>query len=713
MTKATESSSDGLRFVQLTRAEVKQDAVHDFVAHTADGIHIAMIGSKTKIITLELTTKVNCHGPSPYTCAVYDLRMERPLDKLAKKVNLAKIYDSCDVLETQSLTLEPVYIANCSTEVPPAKLVAANWAPMPLKNGQMLLAALNSHGSLMFLSQPSGHTRWRRLEGLDVADTLNETILPPFEVPAKNIKTFKQYKAYMDRSWITSFAWSIHEKSDTQQLLLGTASGGLFTLHLSSDAQVVLQHQQFQSTLGRICYIRAFKKLVVVGDNNGLVHLYNLSNNEGGLFLLKALWLRPDRVGIQYVELTYCSKYDCYFIAFCKGAHLLVWCMPNSKNDPWLEAQLYVGGIKITGLSALSSNVFALTTARQELKRVELTLSMSNKQTQLSLSMEPIEIEDCENYQLLGVFCSRHKNLLSVLHYRNEESEVTTALARHATTIRLGKLHKSSALDQLSVVLEPNKPMNHYVDILAEMRLEVLNQMNIERYEQFASLENMELDEEATEAQQMQLQLKYHVLDAKLHVQETMALHSNQADQTKREMGFLLKVLSLTHIRLRLQYLVSLEKYTEFQYQTASWMMAESMRMCAKLEQQVQADQQQELQEDHYLPQAKKQQALNAIIRRFLGQMSSPLKKLYLGLGYEAPAIGAPTDDSAGEMREKTLRCRVSFLEITPTLDQHFCSLCARKVLIDKAKLLELYEPAATILCPFCRGSLQMELFGS
>ncbi|XP_030372252.1 uncharacterized protein LOC115622459 [Scaptodrosophila lebanonensis] len=261
----------------------------------------------------------------------------------------------------------------------------------------------------------------------------------------------------MDRSWITSFAWSIHEKSDTQQLLLGTASGGLFTLHLSSDAQVVLQHQQFQSTLGRICYIRAFKKLVVVGDNNGLVHLYNLSNNEGGLFLLKALWLRPDRVGTQYVELTYCFKYDCYFIAICKGAHLLVWCMPNSKNDPWLEAQLYVGGTKITGLSALSSNVFALTTARQELKRVELTLSMSNKQTQLSLSMEPIEIEDCENYQLLGVFCSRHKNLLSVLQFRNEESEVTTALARHATTIRLGKLHKSSALDQLSVVLEPNK----------------------------------------------------------------------------------------------------------------------------------------------------------------------------------------------------------------------------------------------------------------
>ncbi|XP_034482640.1 uncharacterized protein LOC117788084 [Drosophila innubila] len=686
MRKATEASAGDekadivLKFQQLAKDKVKQDNPHDFICSTMDGNCIALVGSKVELLTLELTNKSTHHLPFPYIQAnLKSMTKNRPLDKLAKQANLQEIYDNCNALEMQQLVLQPVYIAINTPEVPDPNLLAASWSPHLLPGGQMLLALLNSYGALELVTKSPGGSFWRHYEkGLDIATTLGEQLQPPYEVSAAEIDTFRHYQSFVDRSWITSFAWRpLKTDSGNYVIVLGTAAGSLWILTLCPEARTVLSHCELHTLLGRICFMHPFEDLLLVGDNNGLVHLYRFNEAEDeGLSLVKPLWLRPDHMGLQQAVISHCPERDCYYIVCCKAAHLLIWCMPRKETGNWLETRFLVGGMKITALCDLGNCSYGVGTARGQLYRIELI----HKSAQLSFSKRLIEMENTDNYQPAGVFCSQHKNILTVIYTRNNEYLLNSTYQRVHLPICLGKLEMGDSLGQLVEGLSPNEAIHCYMDILVEVRMEIFNHFELEKYVNYLPLDMFAFDELASQSLLHQLQVKYHIIDALIQVQQ---YQSPERFETERQL--LLAMLATTHIRLRLQHLANLDELTTFQRKAAQCQLEENARIKQRMDQQLQ-----------------KEKPLNVTIKRFLNQMEIHFEALQTKFGvFKSPEVDA---------KQQAKRCCISYVELVPDLSQHYCTLCDRQVLIDQQLLLELYEPGSRLLCPFCHGAYKLEI---
>ncbi|XP_016934372.2 uncharacterized protein [Drosophila suzukii] len=692
MTKVTEGEiSDGvedvgkpnLEFPVLAKGFVRQDSIHDFVSSHADRNFVALSGSKSDVVTLELNSKFMVVDPFPYFVAIFESNVEelRPLDALANQVNLVAIYDSCNVLEAQHLALEPGYTAVCSLSVPPARLVTVKRAPKLLANGNLLLASLNTYGSLSLMSKPAEYNRWSRLEELNIAVVLRDTLLPEMEIA--KITNFRQYQAFINRAWITMFTWLPHESeaNGSMVLILGTATGSLWLLTLSPDVKTILSHQQTQTSLGRICYIHAFEGLLLVGDINGLIHLYQFSAQETtGLILTKTLWEKADRLGLQMAVITQCPAKDCYYITCCKAAHLLTWCMPRSEEKECLEARLYVGGVKITGLCSLDDTSYAAGTATSQLQHIQII----HENNQLSLKMQSIAMYGLQDFQLMGLCTSGNKNLMTMFLYRNKEYMCQTVSQKKQCVMQILKVGKQDALAQLSSRLEIDKPINNYIDLLAELRLHVFAEENWQKYIDYGPLDSFQFTETATEIQLQQLQLKFHVLQSVLRLQSSLLQLTVHIKNTQDEMQLLVAMLLITHIRLRLQFIGSLSQRTPFQEVVIKCMFEEAQRLVNKLK----AD----FTEEH---------VLGATTKAFVDQIGIHLQFLHEKLGN--PVIADPTD-------KQVLRCTASFVEISPSLDRRYCSLCERTILFELENLQELYDLGRNLTCPVCHGSFAVEM---
>ncbi|XP_016966245.1 uncharacterized protein LOC108035226 [Drosophila biarmipes] len=689
MTRLTEGElSDGagdvgkpkLEFPVLAKGFVRQDSIHDFVNSHADGNFVALSGSKSDVVTLELNSKFMVVDPFPYFVASLDSNAEelRPLDALANQVDLVAIYDSCDVLEAQHLALEPGYTAVCSQSVPPVRLVTVKRAPNRLANGNLLLASLNTYGSLSLMDKPAEYNRWGRLEELNVAVVLRDTLLP--QMDTTKITNFKQYQALINRAWITMFTWIPDEPAANGQhvLILGTASGSLWLLTLSADAKSIVSHQQTETSLGRICYIHAFKDLLLVGAINGLIHLYQSS--AGGLMLVKTLWEKADRLGLQMAVITQCAVKDCYYITCCKAAHLLTWCMPRLEKEESLAARLYVGGVKITGLCSLDDTSYAAGTATSHLQHIQIV----HENNQLSLEMQSIAMDGLQDFQLMGLCTSENKNLITMFLYRNKEYLFPTVSQKKQCVMQILKVGKQDALAQLSGMLEINEPIDNHIDLLAELRLDVFSEKNWQKYIDYGPLGSFQFTENATESQLQQLQLKFHVLQSLLCLQSSLLQLTVHIKNTRDELQLLLAMLFITHIRLRLQFFGSLSQRTRFQEEVIKCMFMEAQRLISKLK----AD----YTEEH---------VLGATSKTFVDQIGTHLQVLHDKLG--KPVIAEPPE-------RQVLRCTLSFVEITPSLDRRYCSLCDRSILFELENLQELYDLGRNLTCPVCHGSFAVEM---
>ncbi|XP_070072020.1 uncharacterized protein [Drosophila takahashii] len=668
MTKTTEGEiSDGaedvgksnLEFPVLAKGFVRQDSVHDFVNSHSVKDFVALSGSKSDVVTLELNSKFMVVDPFPYFVSVLDSKAEelRPLDALANQLNLVAIYDSCDVLEAQHLSLDPGYTAVCSLSVPPARLVAVKGAPKLLANGHLLLGSLNTYGSLSLMSKPAEYSRWNRLEDLNIAVLLRDNLLPAMDM--SKVTNFKKYQALINRAWITMFTWLPVESEAV--LILGTASGSLWLLTLSHDVKSVVSHRQTDTSLGRICYLHVFKDLLLVGDINGLIHLYHLSTQAtSGLSLAKPLWEKADRLGLQMAVITECPAKDCYYITCCKAAHLLTWCLPRSADKEYQSARLYIGGGKITGLCSLDNSSYVAGTASSFLQRIQI----ENENNQLSLRMQSILIDGLQDFQVMGLSASRNKNLMTMFLYRNKEYLCETVSQKQQLVVQVLKVGKQDALEQLST-LKTNEPINNHTDLLTELRLHVFAEENWQRYMDFAPLDSFLFKEEATETELQQLQLKYHVLQSVLHLQSGLLQLTVHIKNTQDEMQLLLAMLLITHV--------------------IKCMFEEAQRVINKLKA--------EFTEDH---------VLGATSKVFVEQIETHLQVLHNKLGN--PVIA---DDP---MEKLPLRCIVSFMEISPSLERRYCSLCERPILFELENLQELYDSDRNLTCPVCRGSFAVEI---
>ncbi|KAH8305589.1 hypothetical protein KR059_002344, partial [Drosophila kikkawai] len=676
-------------FTVLAQSDIRQDTIEDFLASHADGDFLALIGSKSNVVTLEMTHKNTFSAPFSYILADFEFSAmdPRPLDVLANQVNLESIYESCNVLEAQALALEPVYTSVCSAAVPPAKLRAVKKANGLLPNGNLLLASLNTRGSIIFMSKPSEYPGWSLLESLNVAVILRDNLLPPMK--SSKINNFQKYQAFMDRAWITMFAW-LTSQDQGHVLVLGTANGSLWMLSLSSDVQTLREHKVLETSLDRICFLQAFEDLLLVGDVKGTIRLYRVStSHESCLVLIKELWSKADRMGLQRGVITRCPERGCYYITCCKAAHLLTWCM--QENEEWLETRLYVGGMKITGLSALGHNSYVVGNISKHLQRIQI----SHEGQEFSLKKQSIPMDMLENFEVLDLSFSLNGNLLTVFLNRNKEYMNSHLWQRSQIVVQVGKLQDENAeetLARLANKLKFNEPINPYTDYLAELRMKIFSQKELQTYLNFSPLDSFQFVEDATDSQLLKLKIKYHVLQAIAHLHSNFLELTEHARKFLDEMELLLAMLVTTHIRLRLQYLRTLSKLTPFQEEAAKSMFKEAFRLINKLKS--------DFNENH---------PLKTTTNAFVEHISTHLEILHLKLGGNPPKNMDPESEMPG------IRCCVSYLEISLSLERRYCTLCDRQILMELENLQELYEhnDSQQITCPFCHGSFTEELLNA
>ncbi|KAH8304907.1 hypothetical protein KR018_006514, partial [Drosophila ironensis] len=674
-----------LKFNSIAKGEVRQDCVADFVAIPTHDEFIALSSSKTDVITLELTPKASALYPFPYTVASSEMTAldPRPLDALANQVDLQSIYDGSHVLDAQQLALETVYSAVCSGAVPAAVLRAVKKANRLLADGTLLLGVLDTHGSLTLMGKPVEWSRWSRFEALKVPETLRDKLIP--KVNASTVDSFSNYQAFIDPAWITMFAWQPEESEVTGPhiLVLGTASGDLWVLTLSNDARTLIQHTHLSTDLDRICFMDVFEDLLLVGDEMGLVNLYRLSkDNKSAPILVRSLWATADRMGLQMGVITRCPETKCHYITCCKAAHLLTWCL---KDEECLETRLYVGGVKITALCRLDSKSYAVGTANSELKIVKI----EHKHNELKLDTQPVAMEDLQDFQVMGFSTSRHRNLLTVLLYRNKEYMHVGPALKNQVIVQVGQIGEVDALACLEESLKPDEPINHYIDYLVELRVNIFSQKNLESYENFQAWDSLDFSGPATDHQQEQLQLKFHILSAILELHSHNLQVSMHAQKSEDNMQLLLAMLSFTHIRLRLQFLGKAKKLSEFQGQAVKSLLAEAQRQGYNLRESRLHG------EDH---------PLKSVVNTFLQQMDEHFVVLHEKFGEPEKSAEEPS----------VLRCSISYLKIPLSIERRYCSLCDRQVLMELQDLQQLFDPPPTqLLCPFCHGSYSLELFAA
>jgi len=226
---------------------------------------------------------------------------------------------------------------------------------------------------------------------------------------------------------------------------------------------------------------------------------------------------------------------------------------------------------------------------------------------------------------------------MTLLLYRNKEYLNETVSQKNQLVMQVLKVGNQDPLDQLVRHLESNKPMNHYTDLLAGLRLHVFAEENWQKFMDFCPLDSIEFADTATEGQLQQLQIKFHVLQNVIRLQSSHLQLTVHIQKSRDELQLLLAMLNITHIRLRLQFIGSLSKRSPFQEQAIKCMFEEAHRLINKLND--------DFTENH---------ALGSTARTFVEQMGNHIQHLHEMLGI--PVISNP--------QKQLHRCSVSFVEV-------------------------------------------------
>lgn len=284
-----------------------------------------------------------------------------------------------------------------------------------------------------------------------------------------------------------------------------------------------------------------------------------------------------------------------------------------------------------TALCTVGNSSYAVGTAMGQIYRIVI----NQKQSQLSVSKQLIIVEDSLNLQPVGLVCSPQTNLLTVFFSRNKEYMANTTGARIQIVVAVGKLEQRNALTELERQIMPNKAINCYIDLIADVRMEILIRGKQENYVNYAPIDMLAFDELATETQLQQLQLKFLVMRTLVEEQQ----HQTIDERLESEIKLLLVILQVTHIRLRLQYLSDLTELSPFQRKAVQCLLSAGACLRQQLVQQL----------EHAHP-------FTGTIKRFLSQMEVHFDMLQQKLG--------ETSVDLWESTTQPKRCTISYIEV-------------------------------------------------
>ncbi|KAI8115582.1 hypothetical protein CVS40_12226 [Lucilia cuprina] len=545
-----------MNLTQLSTSEFKLDSVGDFCL-SSNGNCMVLIGN-SNITILELMNSCDTMVLMPYNNKQISISQDKPINGLIRDIDLVQIYETGNILEAQELALDIIYTAECATEPLKPRVLQAD---ILNKSNENVCCILTTYGHCEIYKKAPITEEWKPLD-TNLSQVLITDVFPSKEL-SFHIKTYNDLKKFTNKFIITCFAMS-RQLSDVI-IYLGTAAGHVVVLKFNETLCKFEEICHIKTSLNRLSYIANYKNLLLIGCDQGTVRLVKSNIENSSLQELDYLWSKIDRMSCRKAVFTYnqCSK--TYLVVFCKAAHVLAYCL-DLEGVILSSSILYVSGIKITAIEAISENEFMLTTITGAVKYIKILCP--NKE-ELNIEESIIEHEfDSANYQILGVGATASKNLWSFLLYRNKDYVHQSKYTNSSAFLNVCKLSTQDSFIKLINMNLPN--MNIAQDLVMAINLDIFNNFDVDKYMTYLDLEKLSFPLQLNEAFLQKLQIKL-IIVRKLANYQKMKYRKIKC-QTNIDLQILEPALQLLHIVYRLRYLKQLTfqeiKLTQFQEQS-------------------------------------------------------------------------------------------------------------------------------------------------
>ncbi|XP_075162199.1 uncharacterized protein LOC142234877 [Haematobia irritans] len=682
---------ESLKLTQLATSELKIESVTEFCLHSYDN-NIVLWGHGTEFYILEMLYSVDFLIPLPFRVRNVQVTQSKPLTNLIKPIDLVKIYAKSNALESQELSMEPLYVHECSVEPVKARILHAEL----VDNNCQLCCMLTTYGACEMATQNDILTyEWKPMK-TNLSKMLITEVFPIKKSPS-DIKTFKQFKDFIDHYTITYFTWSKSQEMDSLVVYLGTANGFIVVLKYLPHLEEYKELFRYKTPFTRIVYITVKDNLLLVGSGMGELILLNIGKTS--LTNLNYLWSKKDRMNCRNALITCCAKWKSYFVVFCKGSHIL--CYRVSPDGQVLaNSTLYLKGIKITGLASISFDEFATTSITSTITYVQISCPSAEE-----ILLEPQQIDhnmDTTNLQILGISVSKSRNLWTFLLSRNKDYTHQSKIPQNATFLTVCKINK---LDSLTKLININlTTMDVAQDLVIAINLDIINNQSLDKYVEYLNLEHLTCPRVFNDAFLQKLQIK--LLIVRFIAKYQKMKYKSYKRYTEQEFFFIETIVQLVYIMLRIQFLQTIRtpdvKLSEFQELSLVCMQTKFFRLLNALPSHTDSN------DNH----------LRNVIEHFvlvLGEEFDKCKFETDKFKYQPEKCGIcdghislTSFDKCPEGHE-IKRCTVSYIQL-PMFQTKYCPNCFALANDDTVDLHELFPPNEVIKCTFCRFLLKADI---
>ncbi|XP_013112071.2 uncharacterized protein LOC106090444 isoform X1 [Stomoxys calcitrans] len=675
---------DNLKLKQLAISELKIESVTDFCLHTY-GNDVVLWGHCSEFHILEMLYSVDLLIPLPFRLAQVQMTQKKPLTHLIKDIDLVSIYSDCDVLESQDLSMDPIYVYDCSVEPVKPRLLHAEL----LGNDCQMCCMLTTYGACEMAQRDACTNEWRL-----VKTNLNKIFIAeifPITKSPSDIKTFKQFKHFIDNYVITHFTWS--PRAEENVIYVSVASGYVVALSYLPDERQFKERFKLKTSLDRIVYMEAKDHLLLVASAMGEVLLLNIGPHA--LTHIDYLWNKKDRMACRHAVINYSEQWSAYVIIYCKGAHILAY-LCSTEGHIMANSTLYLKGIKISGLASISPHEYVTTSIMSTVTYIRLS-----RPTPQELCLEPQLIEhdmDSTNLQILGIALSKSRNLWTFLLSRNKDYTHHSKISQNATFISVSKIN---TVDSLNSLININlTTMDAAQDLLIAINLDIINNLDTEKYVEFLGVSRLVCPKVLNDVMLQKLQIKLLILRFIAKYQKMK--YKSYKRNTEEEFLFLEAIVQLVYILDRLQYLqiaFTLDvKLSPFQQLSVVCMQSQFTRLLTSMSNNENDDNPLRNAMDHFV--------------NVLGELYNKCKFVTNDFRYNPETcwlcqaeISVITFDKCPEGHE-VKRCTISYTQL-PLFQTKYCPHCFALANGTAETLQELFPANEIIKCTFCRFLLK------
>ncbi|XP_039965346.1 uncharacterized protein LOC120777863 isoform X1 [Bactrocera tryoni] len=663
-----------LILTQLHLSEVKQDIIVDFDLISGENL-IALQCSSNQLIILDLLDLSTELTDLPYNLYYVKIPQTYNLESL-KKNDLKQAYNDSTLLEQHRRVLEPTYMAHFSCEPPKVNALQFKRAPRNTAIGDSLAVIVTNSGLcriLIKMAAPSRH--WNEI--CNVNDLFFDEKL------ASKIKGFTESHAI--DCYITAAAW--HKK---EPILLVSFENGYIAIIFFQDTKSanVKDICITRTTLKKIYDIHLFDHFLLISTRDGILKLFsvNLINDMPIITPLEDLWSKKDNIVCSKVLVNKFSA-SIYLVVFNKGPNIILYSF-NTKGEVMHCKELYIGGIKVTGIQFISSSDFIVTTITNDVSYFQINFV---DQREFEIIEHSIETNlKTSNVGILGTIPSLNTNILTFILFRNGEYTQQCKYMHNSIFINIVKLQR---LGDRKLLAMPSKhvinPCNDNATILG---MDIFNNMEYDNYCPLSDIINTQLPAVLNDSFLLQLQTKFVFVSNFLSYQRFMA-KKNQ-DSTAFSLKFLSLSIQITHVICRLKYLFSLKSsaLSEFQKESIHVFLKIYIVLIRKFKKL--------LLHQNFVEQTK-ERFLNFLTKEF----DVNTKNCKTHIEWKEKCLYCKNINNPETMMcdqtHKVKRCYISYRQL-PIISSRYCPRCQYYVLEDLSLLQQLFPENEVVKCIFC-----------